>query len=375
MYAKRVSLVALLLGLSLIAGAVAAQGIAAIDLKPTSADKIQVTVSGAFGSKPNIVYYNDFRGDALFASISNAGQLAGTTGLGRNIPSVGVMDETKGFYIVDAALDEPAFLYAIFDKAYEDVFLAYSVGIPKGYGTPLMTESGGWFKAATWKMVWMLQTNKAYTEEGQFDMCGLNIAYLNSSLWGNHSKFASVDDGVTYTHANVDKWWAWNTLNHMQIILDGDQATPANTAGSFSVVNKTFKYVNFPHNPTVAVYQGPPPSVSQINFPGWFRGDATDKFQALYSNIYIAAGAGFLSRFELTDSKNYEKSTYRRVLFPTSWDSKLVTFNIYPTEFKRTGGLFIHYFNDKGQRIGEGFNACEKCPEMSLTSSASSKAP
>jgi hypothetical protein len=251
----------------------------------------------------------------------------------------------------------------VLDKAYEDIFVAYSLGIPKGATTPTATEPEVWMRVASWKMIWMLQTNKAYADNEQFDMCGPNVVYLNTALWGNASKFAQLDGG-TYTHANLTKWWAWNTLNHMEVILDGNSTAPEKTAGSFSVVNKTFNYVNFPHNPVDSVYSGPLPSVSQVNFPGWFRASTEDRFQALYTNIYIAAGAGFLSRFELTDAKKYEDSTYRRVLFPTYWDSSKTIFNLYDMELKRKGGLFIHYFNDKGERIGDGFNACEKCPEI-----------
>lgn len=387
MCAKQIVLIALLLGSGVFANAVKAQSATAVvsrvEIKAIADGNIEVSVYGsAFGLKPNIVYYNDFRRDALYASVSKTGQLAGQTAFGRIVPTVGILEDTKGFYAVDDITDTPTILQAEFDKAYEEVFLAYSVGIPNSASAPMMSTPESWFQGASWKMAWLLESPSAYAIESEFDLCAPTLVYLNSSLSGNSSKFVDVNDGGTYIHSNVSKWWAWDTLNHLQVVIDGDLAAPEKTIGSFSVVNKQFNYVNFPMN-TVglgdmdgAIYKGPPTKISRVNLPGWFRGSTEDKFQALYSNIYVAAGANYLSRLELTDNKDYEKSSYRRVIFPISWEPTKIMFTMYQDEFKRKGGLFVHYFNEKGEPVGNGVNACSKCPDIANSSaSASAKTP
>lgn len=340
------------------------------------ASTVGVVVTGTnFGERPDILYYNDFRRDMLYTSVGTGGQLAGITRLrAGSYPMVGSMDGAQGFYVVDDSVDKITILEVPFVESQSRLFLAYAVGIPPGKTAPMMTEPKIWYEGSSWKLNWLLETPTAYSSMEEFDLCAPTFVGKNVMLAGNASKFATVPDGYTHVHAKIGDWWAWDSLNHIQVTFDGNTTNPANSTGAFSVVNKAFKYVNFPHNTTGSVYQGPIPKITQINFPGWFRPSLEDNFQALYTNIYVATGANYLSRVEVTDSEEYNLSTYRRVVFPIDWSSTRIKFNIYKSELKTKGTLYFHYFDFSGRHIGSGRKACPHCPVGVDEGSSSSSA-
>lgn len=149
--------------------------------------------------------------------------------------------------------------------------------------------------------------------------------------------------------------------------MNGNAASKELTKGSFSVVNKKFKYVNFP-TLSNATYSGPAPKISQVNFPGWVRGSLEDKFQAIYTNIYIAGGDNFLARIEVTDNATYEKSTYRRVAYPLVWSATEIKFDIYESEISSAARnfkeLYAHYFGEDGKLHPVAKKACITCPTI-----------
>jgi hypothetical protein len=325
-------------------------------------DVLTVVLQGSFGAAPEVAYYNDFRDEAIYGSLSKTTAFAGATdwNVATIPPSIGVYEGQPGFFAVDAETDKTSIIYARLGKTYENIFMAYSVAIPKGKTAPLASSVGQWGGGSNWKLSWMLETADAYKTTEQFDMCGPTLVGNNSSLSGNSAKFLHPK-GWTYVHAQVSNWWAWDSYNHLAVTLNGS-ATPVN--GSFSVVNKQFSYINFPMAEGT-LYSGPKPQVSQVNFPGWVRDSTDDHFQAIYSNIYIAGGENFLSRIELTDSKTYEDSTYRRVVYPTSWNKDEIKFDIYEAEIRYQGAkrdLYVHYFGADGARNPNAIKACIKCP-------------
>lgn len=326
-------------------------------------DAVGVVVTGNnFGERPDILYYNDFRRDTLYTSVTTEGQLAGITRLRRGShPMVGIMDEAPGFYVVDDAVDKITMLEVPFVEQNR-LFIAYAVGIPEGKTAPMMTQPRVWFQGSSWKLNWLLESPGAYSNMEEFDLCAPTFVWKNSSLQGNASKFATIPGGYSYIHARVNDWWAWDSLNHIQVIFDGNTENPSNSTAAFSVVNKEFKYKNFPHNAAASIYQGPVPKISQINFPGWFRPSVEDNFQALYTNIYVATGENYLSRIEVTDDEEYELSGYRRIVFPNDWSTNRIKFNIYKSELKSNGTLYLHYFDFSGRHIGNAKKVCTYCP-------------
>lgn len=328
---------------------------------------LTVVIEGVnLGERPNVVYYNDFRKDQLYTNVSASGQLAGTTRLrlGR-APMVSIFDSTPGFYVIDDAADQLTLLEALLGEAQSKVFVAYSVAVPAGNTAPAALEPKKWFEGSSWKLNWLLQSPKAYSVNEEFDLCGPTIIGSGSALMGNSSLFVSLASGGSYIHAKVSDWWAWDTFNHMQVVFNGDAVTPKNSTGSFSVVNNRVKYINYPHQPDRFVYKGPAPQITQINFPGWVRNTLEDNFQAIYSNIYVSAGDGFLNRLEITDSSDYAKSSYRRVVFPKVWSQTQIKFDVYKSEIKSNDDLFIHYFDRSGDRKAPAYKVCLQCPKFS----------
>lgn len=333
---------------------------------------ITVVVDGVnLGPRPNIVYYNDFRKDKLYTSVAANGGLAGVTRLrlGR-VPMVSTYHSTPGFYVVDDTSDQITILEAFLGESQSKVFVAYSVAIPDGYTAPASSEPKKWFEGSSWKLNWLLQSPQAYSITEEFDLCGPTMIGTGSALMGNSSLFVSLSSGGSYTHARVNDWWTWDDFNHMQVIFDGDTYNPKNSTGSFSVVNERVGYINYPHMSDRFVYKGPTPKITQINFPGWARNTAEDKFQAIYSNIYVSAGDGFLSRIEITDSENYSKSSYRRVVFPKEWSQTEIKFDVYKSEVKANKNLFFHYFDQNGNKMKDAYKVCLKCPKFSEGSSS-----
>lgn len=326
-------------------------------------DEVTVIVNGTgFGERPDVVYYNDFRKETLYTSVTNQGQLAGATNLRLGkVPMVASFEDTPGFYIVDDSAGYTTYLEAVFENQSK-IFLSYSAGIPTGKYAPLMSEPRKWSEIGNWKMTWIMQSSKAYGIDEEFDLCGPTLIATNSALQGNSSKFVTVGNGYSYYYARVADWWAFDTLNHMQITFDGDLQNPQNSRGGFSVVNKDKKYLNFPHDITKSLYRGPAPSVRQINFPGWYRAGTEDNFQALYSNIYVAGGDNFLRRVEVTDSADYQLSTYRRTVFPSEWSETEIKFSVYKKEIRSKGTLYLHYFDSSGIRVGGAHKVCQNCP-------------
>lgn len=333
------------------------------ELPAEGGEAITVILTGAeFGERPNVVYYNDFRRENLYTSVSSSGQLVGQTNLRLGkVPMVASFEDTPGFYIVDDTGGYITFLEAVFESQSK-IFLSYSAGIPTGKFAPLMSEPRKWSEIGNWKMTWIMQSSKAYGIEEEFDLCGPTLIATNSALQGNSSKFVTVGTGYNFYYARVADWWAWDTLNHMQVIFDGNTTDPQSSLGSFSVVNKDKRYLNFPHDTGKSLYKGPAPSVAQINFPGWYRAGTEDNFQALYSNIYVAGGSNFLARIEVTDSADYVLSKYRRTVFPKHWNETEIRFDIYKNEIRSKGTLYLHYFNSLGERVAGSYKACPSCP-------------
>lgn len=326
-------------------------------------EAVTVIVKGSeLGNRPNVVYYNDFRKELQNSAVSNHGQLAGTTNLRTGkLPMVASFEDTPGFYIVDEANRHTTFLEAVFENQSK-VFLSFSAGIPTGKYAPLMSEPGKWSDTSNWKMSWIMQSPKAYGLADEFDLCGPTIIGKYSALQGNASKFVTADKGYSHYFGRVADWWAFDTLNHMQIVFDGNLQDPHNSQGGFSVVNKERKYLNYPHDVTKTKYRGPAPSISQINFPGWYRAGTGDNFQALYSNIYVAGGDNYLRRIEITDSADYLLSSYRRTVFPREWSETEIRFDVYKSEIRSKGTLYLHYFNESGIRMDEAHKVCQDCP-------------
>jgi hypothetical protein len=333
---------------------------------------ISVVVDGLnLGERPNIVYYNDFRKELAFTSLSAGGQLAGTTRLRLgNVPMVSVYNSTPGFLAIDDTVDKLTIVEAFLGEAQSKVFLSYSVAIPEGYTAPASTEPKKWYEGSSWKLSWLLESPQAYSQSAEFDLCAPTMVGSNSALMGNSSLFVSVPSGFSYFHAKVSDWWAWDVFNHMQVVFSGDLEDPLRSTGSFSVVNSRIKYINFPHKSDTTAYKGPSPKITQINFPGWVRNTAEDNFQAIYSNIYVSAGDNFLSRVEITDSAEYTKSQYRRVVFPTEWTPTRIKFDIYKSEIKANTDIFMHYFDSNGIQVGGAHKVCTHCP-MPVTPSSS----
>ena len=325
-------------------------------------DVLTVILQGAFGPAPEVAYYNDFRDEAVYGSLSKTTAFAGSTDWHTATipPSIGVYEGQPGFFAIDEITDKSSIIQAKLGKVHEKIFMAYSVAVPKGKTAPLATSTAVWGGGSNWKLSWMLQSADAYKTNEEFDMCGPTLVSNNSSLSGNSAKFVHPQ-GWTFVHARVSDWWAWDTYNHIAVTLDGGADS---VSGSFSVINKQFNYVNFLMGADT-LYSGPKPAVSQVNFPGWIRDSAEDKFQAIYSNIYIAGGDNFLSRVELTDSKDYEASSYRRVVYPTSWNKNEIKFDVYEAEIRYQGAkrdLYVHYFGADGIRNPNAIKACIKCP-------------
>lgn len=325
---------------------------------------ITVVIDGInLGQRPNVVYYNDFRKEQIYTSLSASGQLAGVSRLraGR-VPMVTLYDSTPGFYVVDDATDQITMVEALIGEAQSKVFVSYSVAIPKGFTAPATPEPKKWFEGSSWKLNWLLQSPQAFSVNEEFDLCGPTLIGTNSALMGNASLFV-LPSGASYIHARVADWWAWDVFNHIQVIFDGNLTDPKSSTGSFSAVNNRVDYINFPQNTEVSAYKGPPPLITQINFPGWARNTLEDNFQAVYSNIYISAGDDFLNRVEITDSQEYVKSSYRRVIFPKEWSPTQIKFDVYKNEIKTYKDLFLHYFDSKGVRQGAGYKVCIQCPK------------
>jgi len=327
------------------------------------AGKLRISIQGqGFGSGPEVLFFHDFRGVEDGTPVADTEPLVGEMIVSHSNPPVGSYLGSKGFWLVNEDLGRYGMIRTQLGGQYSDVFIAYSVVVPEGKTSPSQIETETWGHSS-WKFTWLLEGDGANNNGELFDLVLPQQNGNSGTLHGNASQFREAGTGSAANIARMSDWWDWSSFNHISGWVRGDADNSSRSSGNFSVSNKEFGFQSFG---TTSDHElvGPAPSVSQVNFPGWVRYTEEDNFQALYSNIYVAGGSNMLSRVEITNNEDYEASTYRKVLMPDSWAGDSIETSVSLEAFKYQGPLYIHIFNESGDRAESGVLACQKCPVM-----------
>lgn len=330
------------------------------------AGELLITVQGQdFGSGPNVLFFNDFRGEREGTALKSTKPEVGKMSFGVDEPILGSYRGQKGFLAIDEKSQERNILRAELGGQYSSVFVAYSVAVPEGHTGPSQTKLNDW-GGSTWKFIWLLEEEGADSNDSQFDMVLPQQNSDMATIHGNASKFTRVGSGAAWPFARFSEWWSWGDYHHINGWVSAHEKDARDSSGGFSVLSKEYSLLERgTHNVDEDLeLSGPGPSISQVNFPGWVRKTDEDNFQAIYTNLYVAGGANMLARVELTDNADYRASDYRKVLLPEVWTAERIDTSINLELLRHEGPLYIHVFNASGQRSSPGLLACQKCPAM-----------
>jgi len=330
----------------------------------TEGGELRITIQGqGFGSGPDVAFFHDFRGLEDGQRINETKPMAGNLPSGFGDREVGSYLNQNGFWVIDESDDGIVYLRVNLGEQYQDVFLAYSVAIPEGRTSPAQTDLEAW-GGSTWKFAWLLEEDGAHGGDSGFDLVLPTQVGDRALLSGNASKFNRVGSGAAWPFAKMSEWWSWGKYNHISGWVSANEENPSQSSGAFNVFNEEFGMLYRDNNSfdQDLEFTGPQISVSQINFPGWVRNTGDDNFQAIYANIYVAGGENMLARIELTDSENYTKSSFRKVLLPSLWGEEKIESDVNIDIFRHQGPLYLHVFNAEGERSKKGILACQKCP-------------
>jgi len=328
------------------------------------AGELRISIQGqGFGAGPDVLFFHDFRGATSGTLVEDTRPLAGSSRVSHRNPTVGSYRETKGFWVANEELGRTVSVAAVLDESHTDVFIAYSVAVPEGRTAPSKSEAESW-GGSTWKFTWLLEEDGANNDGGKFDLVLPQQNGDSATLHGNASQFREVGSGSAAHMAAMSDWWTWGDFNHMSGWVRSEASDPSRSQANFAVANKEFGLQSFDTHEGHELL-GPAPRVSVINFPGWVRyNNEIDNFQALYGNLYVAGGPNMLARIELTDSSEYERSSYRKLLLPESWSDGEIDTSVLLGEFKYRGPLYIHVFDADGNSSEAGQLACQQCPVM-----------
>ena len=335
----------------------------------TDSDNFQIRVTGTgFGSGPNVVYYNNFNQFPSNTNIDNtidtprinfpgSTNISGSTG-----PKVTVYKGKKGFEVVNEATDVASILRIDLAGFYSEIFLAYAVTVPNGSTPPASTEAETFFNGSAWKFSWIMQTTQAYHTEAEFDLCVPTQVGSTAYLAGNSNNVVKVGTGYPHILARLSNWWEWGDFNFINLHLKKNTVDFSILDAEFTTLNRSFGFQEHPLDPGLVYLKGPEPSFSKVNIPGWTRNTDSDNFQAIYDDVYIAAGPNASARIEITDNSNYPDSNIRMVVPAFSWTNTEVKFDL-PKDSSIVPVYYVHIFDSSGAKVLNGFRLCDACPK------------
>lgn len=343
-----------------VAGVSAAPSVTSIELIEGEAT---VAVSGSgFGPGPKVAFFDDFEsgenGDKLGAVPVRVGKLQ----VNRPPVYVGYSHQwpDTGFLIRDPSLAlnfQQLMATVVFPEASE-VFFHYAIHVPEGNNWPTVPagQDGVWGTVSSWKMAWLMRGSNGFSSQTIFDLCvpqhpGHGIAQISGNA------------GLGPYPPRFSAWWDWHGLNNVSFWMQRSAPTSSNRANAyFRTTSKAFKTAVTQWADSAYQKDGVDIVFDRVNFPGWFRPDNADSFNAVYDNIYVAYGENSRARIEVSNARKLEDATFVMVIAPQEWVDGTIRFRVPNIVARTNEEFFVRIYKNDGSILGEGLRICLNCP-------------
>lgn len=250
-----------------------------------------------------------------------------------------------------------------FPRADMDVFISYSIYMPENTTFPAESILGQFSDSSSWKMSWLMDGEDGYKIREQSDIC------LPTHVGHNGIFYLAGNDGNLVTKmVRGPDWWDFNSTNYISSYLSPNKDFPDTENGEiyFQSTNKAKGLITELFTDRPAGLPGTQSQYSQANFPGWFRLEGSENFQAIYDNIYVAIGPNIKARLEITDNADYSASTKIMTIPFESWQARKIVINQNTTPLPSLDGMYIHVTDHTGVLSSEGLSICANCPKAPL---------
>jgi len=325
----------------------------------------EVVIKGVdFGASPDIAIFDDFeRGTAdeeiplsspVLGAWDNHGVWAGRARYkaeGNNLAM-----QIRDFNYTDG--NKIAQLEKTFGGPQTDIFLSYSVKLPKGATFSGSSTTEALPSVSSWKFTWLIDGKNGTGNNSDYDLC------IPSHIGGGRMLIAGNDGNYSYIDSLT--WWDWDGYNHFSFGMDTNDtdASGSNGYGFWRSTNKAPSggYIEKHITDRPTMFDGVTQSFDRLRFPGWWGNGDTTNFNAYYDNIYVATGPNAFSRIEVTNSPVYEQSSLIVTLPATQWTANQVSVKVNKDLFDEHA-LYIYAFNKNNVMSSSALQIlCSKCP-------------
>lgn len=314
-----------------------------------------------FGEGPTIALFDDFNNQVVGQPVDLEKALIGKWSKSSSYsaqPKVVEYDGGKAFQIHDftkTGTAKIAQIEVIFPEKQSNIFISYSVVVPKGRFFAGSSKDLTFPDVSSWKFTWITDTPDGIGSTTMFNICAPTHAGKGSFLLAGNS--------VNHGWISVADAWRWHDKNYMSFGLLTNDLDPISGSGNVVfqltgkkdaslITNKTSSPI-FPASNTK--------SFDRVKFPGWFGNGDTSNFDAYYDDIYVAIGKNALARIELSDADDIERSTINMTMPVVSWTKDKIIFQIHEQNMNKLKAHYIRLYDRKNKSVTFRL-PCDECP-------------
>lgn len=319
-------------------------------------DKVIIS-GGDFGAAPHIIAFDNFDTESNIKNILIEKNNSWHTNILKKIDLKGNAshqpNRNKYFDKNGASAKDMAQLTIEFDAVYRDVFLSFSVAVPKGTTFAGSSVEREFPNISSWKLSWLMLGKNGFQDEN-FDVC------IPSHV-GNGSFVLGGNDGNISWLRHGNEWWDWDNYNHFSSFISFDQEIPTNAEVDFNFsVNNTVTYYETSGKIPASRLSSSRLGFDRVLFPGWWGNGDNTNFDALYDNIYVAVGKNALARIVLSDAPSIAKSNTLITIPALEWKNGEIV--LEQSNIPSDQGYYLHIYNTAGEKSREENRICPKCP-------------
>lgn len=314
-------------------------------------DSSKLIISGSnFGIAPSVELYEHFEADSAsegaVVNIESALQGAWTSISKYYQPTYSPISRTGKYsgILFSADTNRAHIMLKQFSKPTQEVFLSYWVKLSEGSFFPgdVVSAPSTFPDDSSWKFAWLIDQDVSGKNA---DLClPTHVGRGNFWIAGNSHNAATLDNS----------WWSWKDWMRISVWLKANPSNPVEPGRLiFQAVSKDkgfyqkeFSTPIFPNNGHL------PKQFQYLNINGWSKGTKDPSTKVFYDDIYLAIGAGAVSRVEIGRSGVYKDNAELHILPVKSWSAGVIEVDI-PSYYRESLAGYYVFVTDDQARTNE----------------------